>query len=54
MTDPAICLRDVAVAYDGRRVLQGVNLDIARGGATMTTFETPWRTFELPRRISIS
>src|ERR1700693_739202 len=30
-TDPVISLRDVAVTYDGRRVLNGVNLDIARG-----------------------
>lgn len=31
VTDPVISLRDVAVTYDGRRVLNGVNLDIARG-----------------------
>ena len=31
MTDPVISLRDVAVSYDGRRILHGVNLDIARG-----------------------
>jgi phospholipid/cholesterol/gamma-HCH transport system ATP-binding protein len=31
VTDPVISLRDVAVTYDGRRILDGVNLDIARG-----------------------
>jgi phospholipid/cholesterol/gamma-HCH transport system ATP-binding protein len=31
VADPAISLRDVAVSYDGRRILHGVNLDIARG-----------------------
>jgi phospholipid/cholesterol/gamma-HCH transport system ATP-binding protein len=29
--DPVISLRDVAVTYDGRRILNGVSLDIARG-----------------------
>src|ERR1700756_4455412 len=29
--DPMISLRDVAVTYDGRRILHGVDLDIARG-----------------------
>ena len=29
--DPVISLRDVAVTYEGRRILHGVNLDIARG-----------------------
>jgi phospholipid/cholesterol/gamma-HCH transport system ATP-binding protein len=28
---PAISVRDVVVSYDGRRVLDGVNLDISRG-----------------------
>jgi phospholipid/cholesterol/gamma-HCH transport system ATP-binding protein len=31
VADPVISLRDVAVTYDGRRILHGVNLDIARG-----------------------
>ena len=31
VADPVISLRDVAVSYDGRRILNGVNLDIARG-----------------------
>ena len=31
VTDAVISLCDVAVSYDGRRVLHGVNLDIARG-----------------------
>ena len=30
-TGPAISVRDVVVSYDGRRVLDKVNLDIARG-----------------------
>jgi phospholipid/cholesterol/gamma-HCH transport system ATP-binding protein len=29
--DPVISLRDVVVSYDGWRVLDGINLDIARG-----------------------
>jgi phospholipid/cholesterol/gamma-HCH transport system ATP-binding protein len=29
--DPAISVRDVVVNYDGRRVLDGINLDVARG-----------------------
>src|SRR5271169_2321214 len=28
---PAISVRDVVVSYNGRRVLDGINLDIARG-----------------------
>ena len=28
---PAISVRDLVVTYDGRRVLDGINLDIARG-----------------------
>src|SRR4051812_26655222 len=31
VTDPVISLRDVAVSYDGRRIVHGVSLDIARG-----------------------
>src|SRR5271169_806673 len=31
MPDAAISVRDVVVAYDGRRVLDGINLDVARG-----------------------
>src|ERR1700728_1408434 len=30
-TEPAISVRDVVVSYNGRRVLDGVSLDIARG-----------------------
>ena len=30
-TGPAISVRDVVVSYDGRRVLDGINLDISRG-----------------------
>src|SRR5258708_6563491 len=30
-TGPVISVRDVVVSYDGRRVLDGINLDIARG-----------------------
>jgi phospholipid/cholesterol/gamma-HCH transport system ATP-binding protein len=30
-TAPAISVRDVVVSYNGRRVLDGINLDIARG-----------------------
>src|ERR1700751_5157324 len=30
-TGPAISVRDVVVSYNGRRVLDGINLDIARG-----------------------
>ena len=30
-TRPAISVRDVVVSYDGRRVLDGINLDIRRG-----------------------
>jgi phospholipid/cholesterol/gamma-HCH transport system ATP-binding protein len=30
-TDPVISVRDVVVSYNGRRVLDGVNLDICRG-----------------------
>jgi phospholipid/cholesterol/gamma-HCH transport system ATP-binding protein len=30
-TQPVISVRDVAVSYGGRRVLHGINLDIARG-----------------------
>jgi phospholipid/cholesterol/gamma-HCH transport system ATP-binding protein len=30
-TDPAISVRDVVVSYNGRRVLDGINLDINRG-----------------------
>src|SRR5271169_6551468 len=29
--DPAISVRNVVVTYDGRRVLDGINLDVARG-----------------------
>jgi len=29
--EPAISVRDVVVSYDGRRVLDGINLEIARG-----------------------
>src|SRR5579871_4577871 len=29
--DPAISVRNVVVSYDGRRVLDGINLDVARG-----------------------
>jgi phospholipid/cholesterol/gamma-HCH transport system ATP-binding protein len=29
--DPAISVRDVVVSYDNRRVLDGINLDVARG-----------------------
>ena len=29
--EPLICIRDVSVGYGGRRVLDGVNLDIRRG-----------------------
>jgi phospholipid/cholesterol/gamma-HCH transport system ATP-binding protein len=29
--DPAISVRNVVVNYDGRRVLDGINLDVARG-----------------------
>lgn len=31
MPDPAISVRNVMVSYDGRRVLDGINLDIERG-----------------------
>ncbi len=31
MPDPAISVRNVIVSYDGRRVLDGINLDVARG-----------------------
>ena len=31
MSDPAISVRNVVVSYDGRRVLDGINLDIERG-----------------------
>jgi phospholipid/cholesterol/gamma-HCH transport system ATP-binding protein len=31
ITDPAISVRDVVVSYGGRRVLDGINLDIAHG-----------------------
>src|SRR6202162_1592913 len=30
-TEPVISVRDVVVSYNGRRVLDGINLDIARG-----------------------
>src|SRR5208337_2330496 len=30
-TAPMISVRDVTVSYDGRRVLDGINLEIARG-----------------------
>src|SRR5258708_26180313 len=30
-TGPVISVRDVVVSYDGRRVLDGINLDISRG-----------------------
>src|ERR1700689_3138844 len=30
-TGPAISVRNVIVSYDGRRVLDGINLDIERG-----------------------
>src|SRR5437016_14368151 len=30
-TGPVISVRDVVVSYNGRRVLDGLNLDIARG-----------------------
>jgi phospholipid/cholesterol/gamma-HCH transport system ATP-binding protein len=30
-TGSAICVRDVVVSYNGRRVLDGINLEIARG-----------------------
>jgi phospholipid/cholesterol/gamma-HCH transport system ATP-binding protein len=30
-TDPVISVRDVVVSYNGRRVLDGINLDIVRG-----------------------
>jgi len=30
-TGPAISVRDVVVSYNGRRVLDGINLDVARG-----------------------
>jgi len=33
--DPVISLRDVAVTYDGRRILDGVNLEITRGEITV-------------------
>ncbi|MBV8069321.1 MAG: ATP-binding cassette domain-containing protein, partial [Acidobacteriaceae bacterium] len=29
--EPAIRVRDVVVSYGGRRVLDGINLDVARG-----------------------
>jgi energy-coupling factor transporter ATP-binding protein EcfA2 len=31
LTGPAISVRDVVVSYSGRRVLDGINLDISRG-----------------------
>ena len=31
MPDPAISVRDVVVSYDGRRILDGINLEIHRG-----------------------
>ena len=31
MSDPAISVRNVVVSYDGRRVLDGINLDVERG-----------------------
>jgi phospholipid/cholesterol/gamma-HCH transport system ATP-binding protein len=31
IAEPAISVHDVVVSYGGRRVLDGVNLDIARG-----------------------
>jgi ABC-type transporter Mla maintaining outer membrane lipid asymmetry ATPase subunit MlaF len=30
-TGPVISVRDVVVSYNGRRVLDGINLDISRG-----------------------
>jgi len=30
-TGPVISVRDAVVSYNGRRVLDGVNLDISRG-----------------------
>src|SRR5580693_9425895 len=30
-SDPAISVKNVVVSYDGRRVLDGINLDVARG-----------------------
>src|ERR1700692_4775945 len=30
-TEPVISVRDVVVSYNGRRVLDGINLDISRG-----------------------
>src|SRR5271163_3700038 len=30
-TGPAISVRDLVVSYNGRRVLDGINLDVARG-----------------------
>jgi phospholipid/cholesterol/gamma-HCH transport system ATP-binding protein len=37
VAEPVISLREVAVAYHGRRILDGVNLEIARG-ETMVLF----------------
>ena len=31
MSDPVISVRDVVVSYDGRRILDGINLEIRRG-----------------------
>lgn len=31
MSDPAISVRNVVMSYDGRRVLDGINLDVERG-----------------------
>jgi phospholipid/cholesterol/gamma-HCH transport system ATP-binding protein len=31
VAEPVICVRDLVVSYAGRRVLDGINLDIARG-----------------------
>ena len=31
MPDPAISVRNLVVSYDNRRVLNGINLDVARG-----------------------
>jgi phospholipid/cholesterol/gamma-HCH transport system ATP-binding protein len=31
VSDPAISVRDVIVSYDGRRVLDGINLEVERG-----------------------
>ncbi len=31
MADPAISVRNVVMSYDGRRVLDGINLDVERG-----------------------